>query len=164
MTSSHLWAGWRSSYVGSGGAATDACVFCGLLSADLPAQETNIVWRDENVAVLLNAFPYGTGHVLVMPTRHLADLSELNEAESRAIWLAINDAATAIRGAYEPDGLNVGFNLGESAGAGVPGHLHGHVLPRWTADTNFLTSVANARVLPEPLDETWRKLSDAWPR
>lgn len=164
MSASHLWAGWRASYVHQGGAASDACVFCGLLTADLPEQETNIVMRTERVAVILNAFPYGTGHVLVLPVRHVDDLTRLDEVEKSEVWRLINDSCEAIRSAYAPDGMNIGFNLGESAGAGVPGHLHGHVLPRWSADTNFLTSVANARVLPEPLDETWRKLREAWPR
>lgn len=163
----HLWAGWRSSYVTSGGATGTAshghCIFCGLLDSDEPEEKTNIVWRSDLVAVLLNAFPYGTGHVLVLPVRHLAMLDELTNEESVAIWQGINDAVTAVRRAYKPDGFNVGFNLGEGSGAGIPEHLHAHALPRWTADTNFMTSIANAKVLPEPLDVTWKKLRDAWP-
>ena len=162
-----LWAGWRSSYVSSGGATGDAshghCVFCGILALDVPEDDTNIVRRGELVTVMLNAYPYGTGHVLVMPNRHVAMLDDLTPEESSALWQGINHAVVAIRSAYQPNGLNVGFNLGAGSGAGIPEHLHAHVLPRWKADTNFITAVANAKVLPEPLDVTWQKLRDAWP-
>lgn len=160
----HLWAGWRTQYVNAADRrAGEECVFCHLFESDLSADETNIVWRSEQIVVILNAFPYGTGHVLVMPRRHVAELHELSAGESTALWDAVNAAATAARQAYRPDGLNIGFNLGEGSGAGIPGHLHAHVLPRWRSDTNFMTSVANAKVLPEALDVTRRKLADAWP-
>jgi diadenosine tetraphosphate (Ap4A) HIT family hydrolase len=115
------------------------------------------------VAAILNAYPYGTGHLLVMPVRHNGRLDNLPAEVSTALWQAINDASRAVEKAYRPDGMNIGFNLGKSAGAGIPEHLHAHVLPRWSADTNFITSVANTKVLPEALDITWKKLNDAWP-
>ena len=158
-----LWAGWRSGYVSEGGAPLHECVFCGLIESDAPGLETNIVWRNDHVVVILNAYPYGTGHVLVLPVRHLATLGELHDDESQLLWKSINDATAAIQKAYNPSGLNIGFNLGEGSGAGVPGHLHAHVLPRWKADTNFMSAVANTKVLPEALDVTWKKLHDAWP-
>ena len=159
----HLWAGWRSAYVGGADRPrTVTCVFCDLFAAPDPPEVTNIVWRSELVVAILNAFPYGTGHVLVMPRRHVAEIEDLDREESDALWAAVNDAAAAIKVAYRPDGLNIGFNLGEGSGAGIPGHLHAHVLPRWKADTNFITSVANAKVLPEALDVTHRKLTEAW--
>jgi len=121
------------------------------------------VWRGERVFAILNRFPYGTGHLLLMPYREVADLEALEPGEHDELWAAVRSAVVALRAAYRPDGVNVGLNLGEAAGAGVPGHLHVHVLPRWSADSNFMTSVAEARVLPEPLSATWRKLVDAWP-
>jgi ATP adenylyltransferase len=123
-----------------------------------------VVWRDERCAVVLNAYPYTTGHVMVLPVRHVAELEDLDGAESGALWAAAVDAVAALKAAYRPGGVNLGANLGRAAGAGVPGHLHLHALPRWDGDTNFMTSVAEARVLPEALPTTWRKLRDAWPR
>lgn len=162
----HLWAGWRSDYVG--GAASKAaygahaCVFCALADSDRPDSETSVVWRTESAFAVLNAYPYGTGHLLVIPRRHVSDLDSLDKGESLALWDATQQAVSAIESAYNCDGINLGMNLGAAAGAGIPDHLHMHVLPRWSADTNFMTSVANTRVLPEALEVTWRKLKDAW--
>jgi ATP adenylyltransferase len=99
-----------------------------------------------------------------MPYREVGELEDLTPDESAELWAATRDAVVAIKTAYGPQGVNVGLNLGEAAGAGVPSHLHIHVLPRWQADSNFMTSVAEVRVLPEALGDTWRKLRDAWPR
>jgi ATP adenylyltransferase len=158
-----LWAGWRSAYVGAGGVDHGHCVFCSLLASDSSGKETFVVWRDAFTAVLLNAFPYGTGHVLVMPIRHVGELAELEVGESEALWRTTQLAVRAIQDAYQPDGMNIGANLGSAAGAGIPEHLHMHALPRWKADTNFSTAIANTRVLPEALEITWEKLTAAWP-
>jgi ATP adenylyltransferase len=166
----HLWAGWRSTYIEGASSAPvthgpDGCVFCGLLSAELPDTETHVVWRQPAglAAAILNAYPYSSGHVMVMPVRHVDDLEDLTGAETAALWDGVGRAVRAVKAAYSPDGLNVGANLGRAAGAGVPGHLHVHVLPRWVGDSNFMTSVADARVLPEPLSVTDAKLRAAWP-
>lgn len=162
-----IWAGWRSSYIASTGTPVtpgpDGCVFCGLLASGQPDDETLIVWRSPAVAVLLNAYPYCSGHALVMPTRHVGDLADVAGEERAALWDAVHTTVGAVTDAYHPGGLNVGANLGRAAGAGIPGHLHVHVLPRWDGDTNFMTSVAETRILPEPLTDTWQKLRDAWP-
>ena len=162
-----LWAGWRSSYLEKTDDTVEprvgGCVFCALLASDGPGEETLVVWRSSLVAAVLNAYPYGSGHVLVMPTRHIGDLAEVAGEERVALWDAVHAAVGAVTSAYRPGGVNVGANLGRAAGAGIPGHLHVHVLPRWGGDTNFMTSVAETRVLPEPLPETWRKVRDAWP-
>jgi ATP adenylyltransferase len=168
-----LWAGWRHSYISSapddggpgGGPEGDRCVFCRILASGEPDTETHVVWRhpDGQVVALLNAYPYASGHVMVMPVRHLGDLGELEPGESAALWEGVVGAAAALRAAYDPDGLNVGLNLGHAAGAGVPGHLHVHALPRWAGDTNFMTAVADARVLPEALGVSDEKLRAAWP-
>ena len=162
-----LWAGWRSSYIETTGGPPapdhDGCVFCALLAADLPGEETLVVWRSPVVAAILNAYPYGSGHLLVMPIRHVGDLAEVTGEDRTALWDGVHAAVEAVTAAYSPGGVNVGANLGRAAGAGIPGHLHVHVLPRWDGDTNFMTSVAETRVLPEPLPEAWRKLQAAWP-
>ncbi len=166
-----LWAGWRTAYIDRLSVDdaevrpddTGRSLFERILGSGLSDDEAFVVHRTERTAVLLNAYPYGSGHLLVMPTRAAADLSDLTAEESIELWATVTDAAAAIRAAYAPDGLNIGLNLGVAAGAGVPDHLHVHVLPRWAADANFMTSVAEARVLPEPLADTYRKVRAAWP-
>jgi ATP adenylyltransferase len=112
---------------------------------------------------LLNAYPYTSGHLMVMPTRHVAELEDLAPEEAGDIWEGVIAGVRAVKAAYKPDGANLGANLGRAGGAGVPGHFHMHVLPRWAGDTNFMTSVADARVLPEPLCESSDKLRANWP-
>jgi diadenosine tetraphosphate (Ap4A) HIT family hydrolase len=161
-----LWAGWRSSYVaaaGNGALAGEGSIFRRILDAGLPDEETHVVWRGETCFAILNAFPYTCGHLLVMPFREVGEIEDLTPDEATELWGAVRDAVVALKAAYSPQGVNVGLNLGEAAGAGIPSHLHVHVLPRWNADSNFMTAVAEARVLPEALGDTWRKLRDAWP-
>jgi ATP adenylyltransferase len=183
MSLDRLWAGWRNAYVvsggdegvppgpcdsgeaaskGGGGVVGGGSIFTRILAAGLPDEKCYIVWRGETVFAILNAYPYVSGHLLVMPYREVADLEDLTDAESDELWSATRRAVTAIKVAYRPHGVNVGMNLGEAAGAGVPGHLHVHVLPRWSADSNFMTAVAETRVLPETLGTSWQKLRDAW--
>jgi ATP adenylyltransferase len=168
MSLEQLWAGWRHQYVTE---ATEAerrgddggCVFCRIAADGPPAEENGVVWRGERTFVVLNAFPYASGHLLVVPISHHSELDELDEEESAELWAATRRSATAITRGYGPDGLNMGANLGRAAGAGIPSHLHLHVLPRWSGDTNFMTSVAGVRVMPEPLTVAWHKLREAWP-
>jgi ATP adenylyltransferase len=164
-----LWNGWRSTYVSSVGSSDEAgeagegSVFSQILRSQLPDDETNIVHRGEHVFVILNAYPYGTGHSLVMPYREVADLEDLTAHEASELWATVTDTVRAVKAAYRPDGVNVGLNLGRPAGGSVSEHLHVHVVPRWTGDANFMTAVANTRTLPEPLADTARKLRAAWP-
>jgi ATP adenylyltransferase len=158
-----LWAGWRGAYVaGASAAATDGCVLC-RLTGQGDDGERYVVWRRPLCIAVLNAYPYTSGHLMIVPTRHVGDLENLSGDEAAALWGAVTLAVRAAKGAYHPDGMNIGVNLGRSAGAGVPGHLHVHVLPRWDGDTNFTTTVAALRVLPEALPDTWAKLRAAWP-
>jgi ATP adenylyltransferase len=160
-----LWAGWRSEYI-EGVTAEDGprqSVFKRILDSGLPDDETLIVWRGALTFAILNRFPYISGHLLVMPYREVGVLEELTPEEHGELWDSVRDAVVAVKRAYHPDGLNIGVNLGTAAGAGIPTHLHVHVLPRWNADSNFMTAVAEARVLPETLSVTWSKLRDAWP-
>jgi len=155
----HIWAGWRSEYVTSGDVYDDAdCVLCRVIE-----DGTYVVWRDDLVAVILNAFPYTSGHVMVLPVRHVGDVEDITRDEVGPLWSAVARSVVAIKAAYSPDGLNMGANIGRVAGAGIPGHFHVHVLPRWGADTNFMTSVAEARVLPEALPSSLERLRKAWP-
>lgn len=165
-----LWAGWRSPYIEgatAGGADVHdgACVFCRILSSGEPDEATHIIWRDPSgrAVALLNAYPYASGHVMVMPVRHAGRLAGLDAEESAAVWEGVRLAVTALEGAYRPEGVNVGANLGRAAGAGVPDHIHFHILPRWVGDTNFTTAVADLRVLPEALGVSAARLRAAWP-
>jgi ATP adenylyltransferase len=168
----HLWAGWRSTYIESvvdgrnAGPRTDppegeGSLFERILRLD--DEEGYVVHRGPLCSVLLNAFPYTNGHVLVLPNRAAAELDDLDADTFAELFFLVRQSVTAIRTAYRCDGVNVGLNLGAAAGAGVPEHLHVHCLPRWAGDTNFMTSVAETRVMPEPLDRSWEKLRAAWP-
>ncbi len=125
-------------------------------------EDALIVYRAEHNFVVLNRFPYTNGHLMIVPYRHVADLAGIGD-EAAAEMMALTRAAERhIRWLYHPDGLNLGMNIGESAGAGVAGHIHMHVLPRWSGDANFMTTVAQTRVLPEELSVTWKRLKDAF--
>jgi ATP adenylyltransferase len=165
-----LWAGWRSAYVVEAAAGRNdfgpggGSVFTRILGSGLPDEETLVVWRGELTFAILNRFPYTTGHLLVLPYREEGDLEGLSPAEYAELFGAIRLATVAVKAAYRPEGVNIGFNLGEAAGAGVPTHLHAHVLPRWNADSNFMTAVGETRVLPESLPDTYLRIKAGWPK
>ncbi len=142
----------------------DATLFESILASGAPDEQTHILWRGATCFALLNAYPYTSGHLLVLPKRGVATLGGLTPAEHTELWDAVRDGVEAVQTAFSPEGVNVGLNLGRSAGAGVPDHLHVHIVPRWAGDTNFMTSVADVRVLPEALVDTWRRLVEAWPK
>jgi ATP adenylyltransferase len=164
VTLDHLWAGWRASYienVATQPPATDGCLFCRLLGAD--PEEALVLTRNDQVFAVMNAYPYTSGHLMVAPVRHEGTLSGLSTEEANALMAMTQDATVAVDRAFRPDGANVGVNIGRAAGAGIPGHVHVHVVPRWNGDTNFMTTAADARVLPEPLRTSWDKLRAGWP-
>jgi ATP adenylyltransferase len=167
VTLDRLWAGWRSRYVSelAGVPETDCflCALCMLPDDAVYSAETLVLERTDATVTVMNLYPYGSGHLLVAPCRHEAALEALSEPEASALMAAARRAVRAIKSAYSPDGVNLGVNLGVAAGAGVPGHLHMHALPRWQGDTNFMTAVAEVRVLPEDLGTGWAKLRAAWP-
>jgi ATP adenylyltransferase len=153
-----LWTPWRFDYIrGLDAAAREACVFCELLAAVRDA-ENLILHRGPDCYVVLNLFPYTTGHVLVVSNRHIARLADATPAELHAFIELGQRAERALEAEYRPDGYNLGFNLGRAAGAGVAGHVHMHVLPRWTGDANFVSVLAETRVLPEELSRTYERL------
>lgn len=151
------------------GTGDTGCVFCNMLGAVRWAKSTGMAAEDAEKAawivamrsetyVCLNAFPYSSGHLLILPYQHTASLAAVPLPAAQQMLDLAREAEVALRSAYRPDGLNLGINMGESAGAGVAGHLHLHALPRWTGDASFITTVGETRVLPEALDDTWRKL------
>lgn len=150
-----LWSPWRQAYV-TRAADPGACVFCEApASADARAL---IVHEGRTAFVILNLYPYNSGHLLVVPRRHVAALGALTPEESAEIWRLTCRAEAALTEAYHPEGLNIGLNLGRPAGAGVVDHLHVHLVPRWTGDTNFMSIVGQVRVLPETLHDTAERL------
>ena len=136
------------------------CIFC--VALDLPAQRPEasslVLFEGVGCFVILNKYPYSSGHLMVVPRRHIGSLSDAAPDELHELMALTQRAEIALRQAYAPDGLNVGINLGRPAGAGVPGHLHIHVVPRWTGDTNFMTVTADTRVVPEDLGQTADRL------
>jgi len=152
----YLWSPWRYQYVTTTRSAS-ACIFCDF-AASSNDEENLVVYRGERNFIVLNRFPYTTGHLMIVPYEHV-DMLEAASAETvQEMILLARKAQKRLGEIYRPSGYNLGMNLGESAGAGIAGHIHMHVLPRWSGDTSFLTTVAETRVLPEELSETWRKL------
>lgn len=137
-------------------------VFTRLLRSGVADTDTHIVHRGATCFVVVNLFPYTTGHLLVVPYREVADLSGLTGEETTDLWATVTDAVGVVRSVYSPDGLNVGLNLGRPAGGSVPDHLHVHVVPRWTGDSNFMTAISNTQTLPEALVDTAAKLRAGW--
>lgn len=154
-----LWSPWRYRYV-SRTAEAGGCVFCHKPSET--DEEGLILFRGQSNFVILNLYPYTSGHLMVVPYRHCAALEDLDEATAMEMMALTRRAVTCLKQVYRPAGLNVGMNLGECAGAGIAGHLHMHVLPRWPGDANFMTTVGETRVMPEDLSETWRRMSSAF--
>ena len=155
----YLWTPWRYRYVSEVKNVT-GCVFCNAHTANLD-EEWLIVQRGAKNFVILNRYPYTVGHVMIVPYAHTADFSGLERDTSAEMMLLLQRAQAAIDDVYHPDGFNLGMNLGRSAGAGIADHLHMHLVPRWTGDTNFMTTVSETRLEPEDLSTTYTKLRKA---
>ncbi|MGH9511813.1 MAG: HIT family protein [Terriglobales bacterium] len=154
----YLWTPWRYAYV-STAEKQDGCIFC-----ELPKLENSkalIVHRGEECYIILNNFPYSAGHVMIVPFAHLDQLQKLPEGAAREMMELAQRMEGVLRQLYSPDGINLGMNIGKAAGAGVSGHVHMHVLPRWIADANFMSVVAETRVLPEALATTFQRIKAA---
>lgn len=160
-----LWNGWRSTYVSSvgNGDPRSGSVFTSILQSGLPDDQTHIVHRGRHSFVILNAFPYSVGHLLVLPYREVDAIELLESDEALELWANVTDAVRALKRALAPAGISVGINLGQPAGGSISEHLHVHVVPRWVGDANFMTATANTRTLPEALPDTAAKLRAAWP-
>ena len=159
-----IWNGWRAEYVqrDSHGVTSDKSVFSEILESGLPDEETFIVHRGQTCFVIMNAFPYSSGHVLVIPYREVPDLELLTEEETTEIWLTVTKVVQTIKAEFKPQGMNVGINLGHAAGGSVAQHLHIHVVPRWGGDSNFMVAVATTKILPEALDVTAARIRKRW--
>lgn len=153
----HLWAPWRLRYI-EGASEPGGCIFC-----DLPKQsadrENLILFRGTTAFVIFNRYPYTNGHLMVAPYRHTCDLADLSDDELLEIHQLVRDCTAWVKQAYQAQGFNLGVNLGSAAGAGIPGHVHWHIVPRWGGDTNFMTAVGETRVLPQSLEESYDRLA-----
>ena len=155
----YLWTPWRYAYV-TGAEKATGCIFCEAPKAG-DDEKARIVYRGEHCYIILNTFPYTPGHVMIVPYAHLDELHKLPAQAAHELVDLSQKTETVLRDQYRPDGVNLGMNIGKAAGAGVAGHIHMHVLPRWVADSNFVSVVGETRVLPEALDVTWKKLKSA---
>jgi ATP adenylyltransferase len=155
----YLWTPWRYRYI-TNASKDDRCIFCDALALG-DDSKSQIVLRGSKNFVILNRFPYTTGHVMIVPYAHIADLSACDAETLSEMMLLAQRLQAALAATYRPEGFNIGMNLGRSAGAGVTSHLHLHVLPRWAGDTNFMTTVSETRMHPEDLADTYQKLRRA---
>ena len=152
----HLWSPWRMTYIENEKTDT-GCVFCTVQAVE-DGTENLIVFRGEHAYVILNRFPYTSGHLMVIPFTHKPNLEELDSITRSEMMELTSRCTTVLRNIYKPQGFNVGVNIGEAAGAGVLGHVHIHIVPRWNGDTNFMSSVGETRVLPESLEDTYKRV------
>jgi ATP adenylyltransferase len=155
----YLWTPWRYAYV-SGTEKSTGCVFCDAAKENDDAK-ARIVYRGQQCFVILNTYPYTPGHVMIVPYTHLDELQKLPTQAAQEMMTLSQRIEGALRELYHPDGINLGMNIGKAAGAGIAGHIHMHVLPRWVADANFMSVVGETRVLPETLEVTWAKMREA---
>jgi ATP adenylyltransferase len=156
-----LWSPWRSEYIASGSAAEsgqDGCVFCKLKAHPEEDEANFVLHRASHNFIVLNIYPYISGHLLIVPYEHVGELDIAAKETTDELMDLTKRCQTALRDAYQPTGFNIGMNLGRSAGAGIVDHIHIHILPRWVGDTNFMSTVGNTRVIPEDLITTYQKL------
>lgn len=155
-----LWSPWRYEYIASGAAnaGSGGCIFCSIRD-DPDRDEANfVVYRADHSFVVLNIYPYISGHLLIVPYEHVAELDATSKPATDELMDLTKRCQTALREVYQPPGFNIGMNLGKAAGAGIVDHIHIHILPRWTGDTNFMSSIGDTRVIPEALPTTYQKL------
>ncbi|AWR97220.1 HIT domain-containing protein [Acidianus sulfidivorans JP7] len=158
----YIWAPWRSAYVADTSKKTkkdSSCIFCDFIKQDND-KENLIVYRGRYAFVILNRFPYNPGHLMIVPYRHVSTLELLEDHEISEIFKLSKISMKVIRSIYSPDGFNLGVNIGRVAGAGIESHVHVHIVPRWNGDANFMPIIANTKVLPESLGDTYKKIKD----
>ncbi len=156
----HLYTPWRMAYIRSETKPASGCIFC-----DAPKYDDGqslIVGRSEHVYVIMNVYPYNNGHVMVVPYEHISSQEQLAEPALLDLMITANRTLAILRDLYNPIAFNTGANIGEAAGAGIAGHYHLHLVPRWSGDANFMTVVGQTRVIPDTLENTWRELNERW--
>lgn len=152
-----LWAPWRMDYIAKGN--SNSCFLCEKCQSQNEENDL-VLFKSERIVVLLNLFPYNNGHLLIAPCRHVSEPEELFPEEALEFWQVLNRSLSALKAALNPEGFNIGANLGKVAGAGLDSHFHLHVVPRWLGDTNFMPVLAEVKVMPEHLSTTYRKLKE----
>jgi|SRR5581483_3475077 len=155
-----LWAPWRMEYIDQ--ERKPGCLFCRVIENPDGPDADLVVWRPQGAIVMLNKFPYNAGHVMVVPEAHRSDLADLTDEESQRLMSALRHTLTVLREALKPEGFNVGANIGSVSGAGIPDHVHLHVVPRWNGDTNFMPVLAEVKVINEHVERTAEKLKRAF--
>jgi ATP adenylyltransferase len=150
-----MWAPWRFGYVT--GERPDDCVFCAKINSDEDA-ENHILHRGEHCVIMLNRYPYNSGHLMVVPNEHVGDICDLTADAADELWALTGVAVETVRRALKAQGINLGMNLGEAAGAGICDHIHMHIVPRWSGDTNYMTTVSQTRVVPQSLEDSYNQL------
>jgi len=158
MPMERLWAPWRMEYI-KNNSKDDGCFLCRAAEADeKDFRKCLVLYRGENALIVMNRFPYNNGHLLAAPLRHAADITDLNGAEKEALLDATAISERLLRKVVSPQGFNIGVNIGAVAGAGLPGHVHVHIVPRWQADTNFMPVTSDVKVIPQALDDLYKQL------
>lgn len=160
-----IWNGWRADYVVHGQGAqkeSKKSVFSQILESDMTDEQSYIVHRGKKVFALMNAFPYTSGHLLVVPHREVAELENLTSEETAELWATVTTGVKVLKSVYNPEAMNVGINLGAAAGGSIAQHLHVHIVGRWGGDTNFMVTTANTKILPEALDVSADRIRKAW--
>ena len=154
-----LWAPWRMAYIKKFSEKNEGCFLC-RAAKENDDKNNLVVFRGKTCFVILNRYPYNNGHLMIAPYRHIGSISDLDDEESREIMKLLKLSIKALKEEYKPEGFNIGLNLGKVAGAGVEDHLHFHVVPRWAGDTNFMPVISDTKVIPEALEESWRRIRE----
>lgn len=160
-----IWNGWRADYVVHGQGAqkkSDKSIFTQILESGMSDEQCYIVHRGEKVFAIMNAFPYTSGHLLIVPYREVAELEDLSLDETSELWATVTSGVKVLKSVYKPEAMNVGINLGAAAGGSIAQHLHVHIVGRWGGDTNFMVATANTKILPEALDVSADRIRKAW--
>lgn len=159
----HLWTPWRMTYLQGNAPKSDGCLFCNVAATPEADATTFVLHRGQHAYIILNLYPYNNGHLMIVPFAHAESIEQL-PAEALAEIMTLSQRSLAVlRKAYNPHAFNIGINIGSAAGAGVPGHVHMHIVPRWSGDTNFMSALSNTRVIPEMVSETYERLHSLWP-
>ena len=156
----HLWTPWRSKYVSKDKAPAGQCVFCLALATPANDKQNFVLHRAQHNYLLLNRYPYSSGHLMIAPNVHVSRLTDITDEAAQELMRLARAAERILEDVYRPQGINLGMNLGEAAGAGIAAHIHLHLLPRWIGDANFMSVVGHTRVMPESLEDSYRKLKE----